>query len=84
MLLHPLSDLRSRAIIPRRLAEDSPSDRVSGLGDSAGSNGTAATVLTRRQSEIRDKLARVGKPREVADLGDDRRRNDWTDTFESL
>lgn len=84
MLLHPLSDLRSRAIIPRCLAQDSPRDRVPGLGDPAGSNGATATVLAGCQSEIRNKLARVRKSCEVADLSDDRRSNNRTDALESL
>jgi hypothetical protein len=84
MLLHPLPDLRGRAIVPCSLTEDRPRDRVPGFGDPAGSNGAAAAMFTRRQSEVRNELARMGKSGEVADLGDNRCRNDWTDAFESL
>jgi len=84
MLLHPLPDLWGGAIIPRRLAQYGARNRVPSLGDPARPYRAPTAVLTGRQSEVRDELTRVGKPREVANLSNDGRSHDRTDAFESL
>ena len=64
------------AVAPCRLDQQPAGSSVAGLGDAAASDTGAARIFGRDQSEIGHKLARIGKAREIAQFGDQRRRID--------
>src|SRR5271156_771446 len=68
--LETSSDLSFEAIIPGRLHQDTSSMFVAALGDLPLTAGVAAGELRGYQSQVRHQRTRMGKPGQIAHLGD--------------
>ena len=66
-------DARNALIGPRRFGEQPPRVRIAGLGDPAAADARPTRVFRRDEAEVGHQLARMTEPREVAELGDERR-----------
>src|SRR6516164_1575100 len=63
------AETRRETVAPRRLDQQSTSGAVAGLGQTAAFDAGSARMLGRHHSEISHQLARIGKAREIAQLG---------------
>src|SRR5215204_3422306 len=70
------ADPRREAVTPGGLYQQPAGGAVAGLGKTAAFDARSTRMLGRHQPEIRHQLARIGEAREVAQLGDQRRRID--------